>query len=148
MSEPAVTTSADSLRYAGFWIRGAAAFIDTLLLFLITMPILYSIYGDQYFNPDKLISGFWDVLISWVLPAIAVIAFWLYRSATPGKMILKLKIVDAETGEVPTRKQFIIRYLGYYLAGIPMFTGFLWAAFDKRKQGWHDKLAKTVVIRA
>ncbi len=40
------------------------------------------------------------------------------------------------------------RYLGYFASTIPLCLGFLWIAFDKRKQGWHDKLAGTVVIRA
>ena len=44
--------------------------------------------------------------------------------------------------------QFIIRYLGYYVAMLPLFLGIIWVGIDKRKQGWHDKLAGTVVIRS
>ena len=133
--------------YAGFWIRVVATIIDSVLIVLLTMPALYGIYGDQYFNPDLFVSGFWDFLISWVLPALAVIAFWVFRSATPGKIMLHLKIVDAATGKHPTMRQFIIRYLSYFVSSIPFGAGLLWAAFDERKQGWHDKLAGTVVIK-
>lgn len=82
-----------------------------------------------------------------MFPALAVIAFWVYRQATPGKMAISARIVDAETGEAASTGQLVGRYLGYFLAGIPLGLGILWVAFDKRKQGWHDKLAGTVVIR-
>ncbi|MBL8320870.1 MAG: RDD family protein, partial [Acinetobacter sp.] len=44
-------------------------------------------------------------------------------------------------------KQSIIRYVGYFPAMMALFIGIFWVAFDKRKQGWHDKMANTVVIR-
>jgi uncharacterized RDD family membrane protein YckC len=62
-------------------------------------------------------------------------------------MMLNLRIADAETGGTPTTGQFLGRYLGYYVAAIPLFLGIIWVGIDKRKQGWHDKLAGTVVIR-
>jgi uncharacterized RDD family membrane protein YckC len=70
------------------------------------------------------------------------------RSATPGKMWLSMTIVDADTLGPLTPKQAIVRYLGYYVSMFGMFLGFVWVAFDRRKQGWHDKMARTVVIRA
>lgn len=139
-------TAPQTPRYAGFWIRVAASLIDTLLILALIMPPLLGIYGMAYFDMQSLIAGTWDFLLSWVFPAIAVIVFWIYRSATPGKLILHLAIVDAESGAKPTTIQFIIRYLAYYISAIPIMLGFLWIAFDKRKQGWHDKLAGTVVI--
>ncbi len=42
---------------------------------------------------------------------------------------------------------FWVKYLGYYLSAIPLLLGFVWVAFDKRKQGFHDKLAGTFVVR-
>ena len=51
------------------------------------------------------------------------------------------------TGQKPSLGQFIGRYLAYFLAIIPAGIGLLWVAFDDRKQGWHDKLARTVLIR-
>ncbi len=133
--------------YAGFWIRTGAAIIDTILLLLIILPIMTTIYGEAYWDFDVNYSGVWDVIISYVLPAIAVILFWIYKSATPGKMALKLRIVDKNTGQKPSIKQFIIRYFGYYVSSIPLFLGIIWVGIDKRKQGWHDKMAGTVVIK-
>jgi uncharacterized RDD family membrane protein YckC len=83
-----------------------------------------------------------------LLPAIAVVLFWVYRQATPGKMAIGAKIVDAKTLGKPSTGQLIGRYLSYYLSTIVFLLGFIWVAFDARKQGWHDKLAGTLVIRS
>ena len=143
MTEPAASTRV----YAGFWVRVVAALIDSLLAALILGPILWAIYGKEYFGSEALLAGPADFLLTWVLPAIAVILFWMYKSATPGKMALGLRIVDARSGNVPTTGQCIGRYFGYYVSLLPLGVGILWVAFDARKQGFHDKLAGTVVIR-
>ena len=135
------------MEYAGFWIRVWASVIDTVLIAVITIPILLAIYGKQYFESERLIEGPMDFLISWVLPAIAVIIFWVYRAATPGKMAISSKIVDAQTGWQPSTGQLVGRYFGYFISTIPLGLGIIWVAFDKKKQGWHDKLAGTVVVR-
>jgi len=133
--------------YAGFWIRVGAALIDTVLVLIIIFPLLTVIYGMQYWQSNLFVQGFWDLMLNYVLPAIAVVIFWVYKSATPGKIILELSIVDAKTGEKPTTGQFIGRYLAYYVSTIPLLLGLIWVGLDKRKQGWHDKLAGTVVVR-
>jgi uncharacterized RDD family membrane protein YckC len=137
----------DDLEYAGFWVRVGAALIDTVLICIVIWPVLTAVYGPDYWSGDRLIQGPLDFLVSWVLPAVAVVLFWLARQATPGKMAIGARIVDAKTGGKPTTRQLVIRYLGYYVAMLPLFIGILWVAFDPRKQGWHDKLAGTVVVR-
>ncbi len=139
---------ATELEFAGFWSRTGAAIIDTILLMLITAPILISIYGTDYFTSEEVIAGSWDFLISWVLPAFATIIFWIYRAATPGKMAIRAKILDAETGRAASTGQLIGRYFTYFVSIIPLCLGIFWIGFDKRKQGWHDKLAGTVVVKS
>ena len=145
------------MAYAGFWIRFWASVIDTFVMFLLMIPIMMVMYNmssksTQISNESMSYSassysfeGGENFFASYLIPAILVLAFWLYKSATPGKMLLKLTIVDAKNGEKPTTVQFIIRYLGYFLSSI-FLLGFIWVAFDKRKQGWHDKIAGTVVV--
>jgi len=133
--------------YIGFWLRVVASLIDSVLLFIVTAPLLIAYYGDTYWNSDALIQGPVDLLISWIFPAIAIVLFWIKKQATPGKLMLSAQIVDARTGNKPTTSQYIYRYVGYFVAAIPLGLGFIWVAFDKRKQGWHDKLAGTIVIR-
>ena len=137
-----------ALRYVGFWRRFAASLIDTAWMLLITLPLGFLVYGRDYLDAEKVgfVAGPADVLISWVLPAVLVIAFWIARQATPGKLVVSDKIIDAKTGGIPSARQLVGRYLGYYLAILPLGLGLLWVAFDRRKQGWHDKLAGTLVV--
>ncbi len=137
------------LEYVGFWPRVGATLIDALIIAVITGPVLVAIYGwGYYLDPaGPMISGPADFLISWVLPAVAVILFWLYKQATPGKMAVGARVVDARTGNTISVGQSIGRYLAYFISMLPLFLGVIWVAFDPRKQGWHDKLAGTVVIR-
>ena len=137
----------EDVEYAGFWVRTGAAIIDSILILIVIAPILTIIYGSDYWTGESLFKGVWDVIFNYILPPIAVILFWVYKSATPGKMALKLSIVDAKTGQKASTGQLIGRYFAYYVSMIPLFLGILWVGFDKRKQGWHDKLARTVVIK-
>lgn len=134
--------------YAGFWVRVGAAVIDTLLIMVATFPLLISIYGWKYFDSGSLLSGPADFLISWVLPAVAAVLFWTQKQATPGKMALSLRVLDANSGATLSVGQSIGRYLAYFVSAIPLGFGLIWVGFDSRKQGWHDKLAHSVVVRA
>jgi uncharacterized RDD family membrane protein YckC len=137
----------EEYEYAGFWIRVGATFIDVFLLSIILLPLTMMVYGDLTWKREGLILGFADFLINYVLPFVATILFWLYKSATPGKMALNMKVVDVDTGEKLSVGQSIGRYFAYIPAMAILMIGIIWVVFDKRKQGWHDKLAKTVVIR-
>ena len=139
-----------NVEYAGFWVRVGAMIIDTLLIMIVLIPLLVAIYGWAYFDAanTRLFAGPADFLLSWVAPAVAVVAFWIYKQATPGKMALSIRIVDATTGSPPSTGQCVGRYFAYFVSIFPLGLGLLWVAFDKRKQGWHDKLAGTVVIRS
>jgi uncharacterized RDD family membrane protein YckC len=135
------------LEYVGFWARVGASLIDTVLVAMVCWPLVSWVYGPDYWMSLDLVKGPADFLISWVLPAFAIVTFWVYRQATPGKMAIRARIVDATTGGPPKASQLIVRYLGYFVSTIPLGLGLIWVAFDPRKQGWHDKLAGTVVVR-
>jgi uncharacterized RDD family membrane protein YckC len=153
-------TDRPPVSYVGFWARVLAQIVDTVLGALIIFPLLYGLYGSGFLDFGKLRSspldyllayqpqtGPLDFVISYVLPAVAIIAFWLTRQATPGKMLVSARVVDAVTlGKIGTG-QAIGRYLGYYVCILSLGFGFLWVAIDPRKQGWHDKLAATLVIK-
>jgi uncharacterized RDD family membrane protein YckC len=135
------------LEYVGFWLRLWAGIIDSILLMLVLIPLILAVYGWDYFASALHASRTADFLVSWVFPAVAVLIFWIARNATPGKMMISALIVDERTCGPPSMGQHIGRYLGYFLAVIPLGLGLLWVAIDPKKQGWHDKLAGTIVIR-
>ena len=138
-----------TIEYVGFWARTWASFLDTLWMSLLVLPLLWAVYGGSYFDPEKpqAPAGAGEVLISWVLPMLLVMLFWFFKQATPGKMAISARIVDAQTGLPASRAQLVGRYLAYIVAVMPCFLGLIWVAFDRRKQGWHDKLAGTVVVK-
>ena len=137
----------NDLKYVGFWKRTVAGLVDTFLIILVIFPILIWVYGIEYLNNEHMEKGSFDFIINYVFPTIAVILLWKYYQATPGKMIFKATIVDEKTGGKPSLRQLIIRYLGYIISTIPLCLGIFWVAFDKKKQGFHDKLANTVVVQ-
>jgi len=161
------STPAQDLQYVGFWLRFVACIIDSILIVAVAYPLLKLIYGRAYTllgsteldqlsaalsgETVSLASGAADAsnasLLEWLIAAVAFIAFWIARQATPGKMLFRARIVDARTGGKPSVGQLIGRYFAYYVSLLPLALGFLWIAFDRRKQGWHDKLAGTVVVR-
>lgn len=137
----------ENQEYAGFWIRVAAALIDTVLLMIVFSIPLTLIYGMDYWNPEKQVGGVWDALIQYVVPLVITVWFWTRYFGTPGKLVLKLRVVDARTGQAISTPKAIGRYLGYYVSALALMLGFIWVGIDKKKQGFHDKLAGTVVVR-
>ena len=146
---PAITESSesDSPEYVGFWMRTWASVLDTILVLSVVLTLGWMMYGDAYFaESTEAFSGPADMLLS-IFPMLATIVFWRYRSATPGKMAISARIVDAKTGGRPSTGQLIGRYFAYILSSLPLGLGFFWIGWDKQKQGWHDKLAGTAVVR-
>jgi uncharacterized RDD family membrane protein YckC len=133
--------------YVGFSKRCVAFLIDIFILLVIAVPLLMAIYGRAYFDPAREgLAGFWDLVINVLAPAAATLLFWRYRGATPGKMAIGAKVVDAKTGGAPSTGSLVARYFGYIASALPLMLGFAWIAVDRRKQGFHDKIAGTVVI--
>jgi uncharacterized RDD family membrane protein YckC len=132
--------------YVGFWRRALAFVLDMMILLVVLAIAVMVMYGTDYadFHEEGKTVVF-DLLSQAVLPAAATILFWRYRGATPGKMLMSARIVDARTFGPVSTPRLIGRYFAYLLSSFFML-GFLWIAIDARKQGWHDKLARTVVV--
>lgn len=144
----AVFAAPSSPNYVGFWARVGASLLDTLFLMLLMAPLLWWLYGYEYFTTLHGLMGPADAAINYLMAPIIVVCFWVYRSATPGKMTFNAIIVDVNTLQPPKRWQLIARYLSYYLSLLGFGWGFFSIAWHPKKQGWHDLIANTVVIRA
>jgi uncharacterized RDD family membrane protein YckC len=142
-----VIATMENKQYAGFWIRVAAALIDTVIFVLVFSIPLTLIYGSGYWTSPQTVTGFWDITVQYIAPIVITVWFWTKYLGTPGKMILRLRVVDANTGQAVSTPKAIGRYLGYYVSALPLMLGFIWVGIDSKKQGFHDKLAGTVVVR-
>lgn len=145
-------TNPDNIQYAGFWRRLLAFTLDSFLFSAVVAPLLVVIYGRDYFywsaEHTGMLSfyGIADFLLTTLLPVVLIIGFWVKLGATPGKLLLDCKVVDARTLQPLGWKKALLRCLAYIVSYLPICLGFVWIAFDKRKQGLHDKLAGTVVL--
>ena len=129
--------------YAGFWPRAAALVIDGLIVAVIVVPVMVLGFGIREVEPGE----WWEPVVLGTVAA-AVLGFWRACGATPGKIALALRIVDAKTGGRPKTLQLIVRFIAYAVSALPLYLGFLWVAVDRRKQGWHDKIAGTIVVNS
>jgi uncharacterized RDD family membrane protein YckC len=127
-------------------VRAAAFLIDWLIAIVIAVPLMVVGVGLRHVSLDPAEHS-WD-LLAFVAVAAVVIGFWRYCGATPGKIAVAVKIVDAATGQPPSTARLVLRFLAYFVSAAPLYLGFLWIAIDRRKQGWHDKIARTIVINS
>jgi uncharacterized RDD family membrane protein YckC len=101
---------------------------------------------------DVLVVGSVVALMHAIAPAFLLVlaaygaVLWRLRGATLGGMILGLRVVRTDGKDVDWTTAGI-RALSCFLSLLPLGLGFLWIAFDRDRQAWHDKVAGTVVIR-
>ncbi|HKI73989.1 MAG TPA: RDD family protein [Pseudomonadales bacterium] len=133
-------------RYAGFWIRFLAFIIDSIVASIMLAIVAEVLVGGQQVDLTNLSAMLSRLSWETVITAILIIGCWMYFAATPGKMVFKAHVVDAKTYHRASTLQLFVRYLGYFVSLFCLGLGFIWIGIDRRKQGWHDKLAGTVVI--
>lgn len=121
--------------YVGFWIRLVAAIIDGVIVGVIS-GVLQAFGGPV------------GMVVSWVVNVLYYVLFTGLRGQTPGKMLIGAKVVDSQ-GRVPGLwKAFLREVIGRLISSVFLFLGYVWIAFDSKKQGWHDKIAGTFVVRS
>ena len=123
---------------AGFWIRTVAYVIDAIGIGIVSTA-LSSIMGNSTAT-----SG-----LNLLLGLAYFAYFWSAQGGgqTLGMRVFNLKVVRTD-GSALTLTQALIRYIGLFVSFVCLFIGVIWVAFDADKQGWHDKIAGTYVIKA
>lgn len=121
-----------------FWERLLALIIDEIILFVIT--VIFSLFLSQI--ADNLTN-----LIFWVL-SIAYGTFFIWKSgSTPGKKLLKIKVVNSSYQPLGLGASLLRESIGKLLSGIIFNLGYLWVLINGKRQAWHDKLAKSFVVK-
>ncbi len=140
---------------AGFFIRFVAYAIDSLLLAVISgvlFFIAYRLFKESFlFTADTTVQVFAALygpflLISTVIQAFYFIYFHAVTGQTVGKLICGVRVVGTD-GSLIGAKRSALRYLGYAISYFVFYLGFIWIAFDRQKQGWHDKIAGSYVVK-
>ncbi len=130
---------------AGFRVRTIAALIDTALFLLLTVPLMWLVYGEKVARFDDVRP--WSLAINWLLPSVLAISFWSTIGSTPGKILMSLMVVDTDTGRAPALWRCVVRWLAYAVSAAPLGLGFLWVLLDPDRRAWHDRLARTRVVQ-
>jgi len=141
-----------SYRYGGFWKRTLAFLVDKIILFFICL--LFLLVGLSALNtgfnglePGKSMGRF--SLIYYGMTHLLGMLYFTYfhgtTGQTPGKMLFGLQVIQSSDEQMTPGIAFL-RWVGYIFSGLILCLGFLWIIFDKKKQGWHDKIAGTLVI--
>jgi uncharacterized RDD family membrane protein YckC len=157
---------APGIGYAGFWIRVVATIIDSIIVgvpFLIVFFIAEGSAITTYANclnsaaatgtlPTTCEGSFFGSigyfeLIGLVVELAYFVVLWSQFGGTLGQRMLGLHVVEAATGRNIGIGRAIGRFAGYVISGVALDIGFIWVAFDPQKQGWHDKIASTFVVR-
>ncbi|WP_426958313.1 RDD family protein [Muricoccus radiodurans] len=128
---------------AGFWARLVATILDAAWMLPAGWALALAgilLRGGQDLTPGA------EVLLN-LISALVVLLFWASRQATPGKILLRLRIVDARTGGTPPWPRLVLRYLGYLVSALPLGVGYLWMLWDPHRQCWHDRIAGTLVVQ-
>lgn len=151
--------------YAGFVTRSIAFIIDLILIAVTQITILFLVrLLLDFFGLDQLARAIFEptettnvsvfiTITRWVIAfigsgflfAIYSISMWLLADKTLGQALLGLRVLRTD-GRPLTLGPAVRRVLGYYISFLALFLGFLWVLVDDRRQGWHDKIADTIVI--
>jgi uncharacterized RDD family membrane protein YckC len=147
-------------RFGGFWRRLLAYSVDSIILYFVSL-ILFLIgllalksggvsFGSTVMTGDLPLGTGLFAVVYFVTTLLAGMFYFIWFHGTvgqtPGKMLFGLRVIQI-SGENMTLGVAFLRWVGFVVSGLVFLLGFIWIAFDGRKQGWHDKIAATLVIR-
>jgi len=155
-SQPAqqnVQSSTPNLRYSGFWVRGAASFLDGAVVAIISVfvgiPVGIIIGLVTAFSGSMIISALGQFVNMFLSLAIAW-GYYIFMThkfqATLGKMAVGAKVISEDGKNLSLGNITIRETIGKLVSGFIMGIGYLMIAFTSKKQGLHDKIAKSVVV--
>ncbi len=136
---------------AGFWIRVVASLLDSFLLgavqFALSLLIglIIGMLGIATEGDAAVNTVIW--LFGASLSISYAVFFTGYCGQTPGKMALRIKVIRTDGSQIGYGRAALREVLGKFISGILLGIGYLMIIFDSQKQGLHDKIADTYVIK-
>lgn len=149
-----IRVSSNNFKYAAWYSRLLALVIDMLIVNIALAIFMPGFWNFIYLNVSNLSSGRVDMgsmvtalpfIIFWAAPLVYMILMWGFFSRTLGMFVTKTRVSKINGGKINWLTA-IFRAFAYMIAGLPLLLGFLPILFDKKHQGLHDKLTRTIVI--
>jgi uncharacterized RDD family membrane protein YckC len=135
------------MRYAGFWIRVWASLVDSFVSVLVIVPLIALAklgWSSEYNEPAAALIGFVaSCVIGWLYYAMFESGSW---QATPGKRLLGIRVTDMNGSRISFGRASG-RYFGKIISALVFYIGFIMVGITDKKQGLHDKLSETLVLR-
>lgn len=133
-------------KYAGFWIRLVASFVDIFVFLIVSYIIkmtlsirIFSLIFASLYGPNPNLTTFFEMLLYLVLMTY-------FKQATIGKMMVGIKVKSFDGSSLSLGKVILRETIGKILSAITFGIGFIMTAFTDNKRGLHDIIAKTVVV--
>lgn len=139
------------LQYVGIATRAVAFVIDVLIIDVVAVVVAAAVtlIASVFHFPKEI-----ETVLKWVGLGVYVlwlfgyfVGFWSATGQTPGNRLLQIRVVTA-TGERVRTRRGLVRVIGLVLAALPLFAGYVPILFDRKRRGFQDRLARTVVIEA
>lgn len=152
-------------QYAGYGSRAAAYLLDLAVIYLLRTVVTWGVFSFagifdldllscqpfsdslSFFNVVCWLASGFLVIFNLTIAFVYYMFFWILAGQTIGKYVLGLRVIRMDGKRMNFRRS-LLRYLGYLISLAPLTLGFLWILIDDRRQGWHDKIARTCVVYA
>jgi uncharacterized RDD family membrane protein YckC len=138
------------LVFGGFGPRLVAYVVDVVISGLLSLVVLFlaTVVAFAGGGPGGGILGaFLGVLLFLAITLGYFPWFWATSGATPGMKLFGLRVVRDRDGGRISVGQAVLRLFGYWVSGLVFYLGYIWIFIDRRKRGWHDLIAGTVVVQ-
>ena len=138
-------------QYAGFWLRVVASLLDS-----VVVVILQVVCGFVLSASGSLVGGLGNgngsmAVLIWLFTTVLGLAYYIIFTGscgqTLGKMALRIKVIHKDGGDLGYGRAALRETIGKFISGIILGIGYLMVAFDERKQGLHDRIASSYVIK-
>jgi len=149
---PVLPPGPDSLPKAGFWVRFVALFLDSLLVWMVELALMLGMgwiiasLGGENLQATAAMSNL-AFLVVFAISTLYYIFFTGYGGQTPGKMAVRVKVIRTDGREIGFGRAVLREVLGKFISAMILGVGYLMAGFDRDKQGLHDKIADTYVVK-
>ncbi|MCX7928471.1 MAG: RDD family protein [Patescibacteria group bacterium] len=149
------TGTRETYAYASLSLRFIAAILDALIIFVMVIFFLFPFYYALLYEASNYRSNNLSVLQNWnmaqnlssLISVFYGVFLLRFKNATFGKQFVGLEVRSEDGAEITWFRVILREVVGKTISSLFFMIGFLWILFDKKNQGWHDKIAKTVVLQ-